>query len=72
MEYVKCGDYYVPNLALGIAPRPIGRWGRMRRNYLRDYHLVIYNTEVLSGTLWNHLADLDRQARTGLIESLPK
>ena len=62
MEYVKCGDYYVPNLKIGIAPRPIGRWGRMRRDYLREHHPVIYNTEVLSATLWKHLADLDRQA----------
>ena len=62
MEYVKYGDYYVPNLELGITARPIGRWGRMRRDYLREHHPVIYNTEVLSGTLWNHLADLDQQA----------
>ena len=62
MEYVKCGDYYIPNLELGFTPRPIGRWGRLRRDYLREYRPITYNTELLSGVLWEHLADLDEQA----------
>lgn len=52
MEYVKCGDYYIPNLKLGFIPRPIGRWGRLRRDYLREYRPITYHTELLSGVLW--------------------
>ena len=62
MEYVKCGDYYIPNLKLGFTPRPIGRWGRLRRDYLREYRPITYNTELLTGVLWEHLADLDEEA----------
>ena len=52
MEYVKCGDYYIPNLELGFTPRPIGRWGRLRRDYLRQFRPITYHTELLSGVLW--------------------
>ena len=61
MEYVKCGDYYISNLELDFTPRPIGRWGRLRRDYLREYRPITYNTELLSGVLWEYLADLDEQ-----------
>ena len=39
MEYVKCGDYYIPDLELGFTPRPIGRWSRLRRDYLRQFRV---------------------------------
>ena len=27
LEYIKCGDYYIPDLTLPEEPRPIGKWG---------------------------------------------
>ena len=35
MEYVKCGDYYIPNLILEPETRPFGRWGRLQ-DQIRD------------------------------------
>ena len=32
-EYTLVGDYYIPNIALPEENRPIGRWGRMHRDY---------------------------------------
>ena len=31
IAYIKCGDYYIPDLTLPEEPRPIGKWGRMHR-----------------------------------------
>ena len=62
MEYVKCGDYYIPNLVLEPEPRPFGRWGRLHRDFLKEYHPIRDSTLLLSGKLWTYLADLNEQA----------
>ena len=36
LDYVLVGDYYIPDLQLPEESRPIGRWGRMHREYLQD------------------------------------
>lgn len=63
MDYTLAGDYYIPNLELPQESRPIGKWGRMHRNYLKEYHPIRFNQLVLSGKLWTHLADLNEQAQ---------
>ena len=57
------GDYYIPNIALPEENRPIGRWGRLHRDYLEQYHPIRFNDLVLSGQLWTYLADLNEQAQ---------
>lgn len=64
LEYIRVGDYYIPNLALPEVSRPIGRWGRLHRKYLEDHHPVRYNCLVLSGRLWTVLVDLNEQAQS--------
>ena len=66
IAYVKCGDYYIPDLALPEEPRPIGKWGRMHREYLREHKPIQYNCLLLSGKLWTYLADLNEQAQDRL------
>ena len=61
--YIKTGDYYIPDLKLPEEHRPIGRWGRMHRDYLKEYRLVVFNQLVLSGNLWTYLADINEQAQ---------
>lgn len=63
IQYSLHGDYYLPDLNLKPEDRPIGRWGRMHREYLREYRPVVFNQLVLSGTLWNYLADINEQAQ---------
>ena len=41
----------------------IGKWGRMHRDYLKEYHPTQFNTLALSGILWTYLADLNEQVR---------
>ena len=63
LEYIPCGDYYIPDLKLPEENRPIGKWGRMHREYLRDHHPIRFNILVLSCELWTYLADLNAQAQ---------
>ena len=62
ITYIKTGDYYIPDWKLPEEYRPIGRWGRMHRDYLKEYRPVVFNQLVLSGNLWIYLADINEQA----------
>ena len=59
--YRQCGDYLIPEIALPDTPRnPIGKYGCMRQRYLKEHRGVLYNAMILDGTLWNHLAEVER------------
>lgn len=62
LDYVLVGDYYIPDLKLPEESRPIGRWGRMHREYLQEHRPGQYASLLLSGKLWTYLADLNEQA----------
>ncbi|MGN0136727.1 TnpV protein [Anaerotignum sp.] len=66
INYTLVGDYYIPNIALPEENRPIGRWGRLHRDYLEQHHPIRFNDLVLSGQLWTYLADLNEQAQERL------
>ena len=66
LDYVLVGDYYIPDLQLPEESRPIGRWGRMHREYLQEYCPDRYNELLLSGKLWTYLVDLNEQAQNHL------
>ena len=64
LDYILVGDYYVP----AIEPpegddRPIGKWGRMHRAYLKETNPLLLNHLILTGRLHTYLADLDEQAQ---------
>ena len=63
INYIRSGDYYIPDLKLPEETRPIGKWGRMHRDYLKEHHPTQFNALVLSGNLWTYLADLNEQAQ---------
>ncbi len=66
IQYVRSGDYYVPDLKLSEEARPIGKWGRMHREYLEEHHPIQYANLVLSCKLWTYLVDLNEQAQKRL------
>ena len=66
LNYICCGDYYIPDIRLPEENRPIGRWGRMHREYLKEHRPIRFNDLVLSGQLWTYLADLNEQAQSRL------
>ena len=63
INYIRTGDYLIPDFKLTEETRPIGKWGRMHRDYLKEHHPIRYNNLVLSGNLWTYLADLNEQAQ---------
>ena len=66
INYIRVGDYFIPDLTLPEEIRPIGKWGRMHRDYLREHKPIQYNCLLLSGELWTYLADLNEQAQDRL------
>ena len=65
--YELVDDYYIPLLALPVKQqRPIGKWGRIRWNFLMEHRPLLYNALLFSGRLWTHLADLNEQAQEHL------
>ena len=66
IDYVLVGDYYIPDLKLPEEKRPIGKYGRMHREYLKKNHPVLFNDLVLSCQLWTYLADINGQAQDRL------
>ena len=59
--YRQEGDYLIPNLTLpDTGDYTIGKYGRMRRTYLKDHHPAFYSTLILDGTLFKHLAEIEQ------------
>lgn len=68
--YRQVGDYFIPDLVLpDDGEYQIGKYGRMRRSYLKEYRKILYNNYVLEGTLFKHLAEID-QACNERIENI--
>lgn len=67
ITYTKCGDYYLPDLAVPEEePATYGRFGRMRLKYLKEHRRGIYTSLLTSGQLTHHLNEIDREAKETL------
>ena len=66
IEYILVGDYYIPDRKFPNEERPIGKYGRMHREYLKEHNPMMFNDLVLEGQLWMYLADLNEQAQERL------
>ena len=59
--YRQVGDYFIPNLVLtDDSDYQIGKYGRMRRSYLKEHRKILYTNYVMEGTLFKHLAEIDQ------------
>lgn len=64
IHYTLHGDYYFPDLDLPDSPRQtISRYGRMRKAYLEEHRPGLYERLLLSGKLYDHLAETDQVCR---------
>jgi len=65
--YRQEGDYLIPNL---LPPEgsdtPLGKYGRLRRTFLKEYHNGIYTAMLMDGSLWNHLHEIDQSCKERL------
>ena len=61
IHYTLHGDYYFPDLEISETPsQAIGLFGRMRKAYLEEHRPGLYERLLLSGKLYDHLAETDR------------
>ena len=73
LTYIRCGDYDIPNLKLSEQPETsIGKYGRMRRRYLKEYRPALYNSLLLSEKLYPHLLETDEAANARMDILMPQ
>ena len=76
ITYRLAGDVYLPLIAVGGNPtKPLGKWGRMRRTYLKEHRSGTYSEMLLTETLMQHLSEIEETAERRmeeLMESLKK
>ena len=73
LTYTSSGDYLIPELNLTAQPQaPLGKYGRMRKNYLKEHRPVLWNSLLLSETLYLHLREIDETANRRLEQMMPK
>ena len=73
LDYIKVGDYYLPNLILDEPPelnRFIGKYADLRREYLREHRLDLWMVLVNNGTALDHLREIEDAANTRLDDLL--
>ncbi len=63
IEYVRIGDYYIPNLSVPESNFEIGKYGRMRGHYLKTERRCLYSYLLMSGKLLEHLREVDEQVQ---------
>ena len=70
--YTAVGDYLLPNIAYHDETLHFGRYSRLRQKFLKENHRGVYNDMLLSGSLWEHLAEVEAscQARLERIVSM--
>ena len=63
IDYRKCGDYYIPNLVISNTKNfKLGKYGKMRLNYLKTQEKAEYTILLMEDKLSKHLQDIDKIA----------
>ena len=71
LNYTLVGNYYLPDLEIESS-QPIGKFGRARMKYLKEYRPGLYSRLLLSGKLYDDLHEVDAEAQHLLDEMIPR
>ena len=64
LNYRQNGDYLIPDIKMDDQPTGmIGKYGRMRKTFLKEHRSGTYNSLLLQNKLTEHLLEIDRTAR---------
>ena len=63
IEYVKDGDYYIPNLKAPEGKFNIGKYGRLHSIFIKENRPCIYSMKMLNGTWLAYLEEIDTTSR---------
>ncbi len=73
IEYVRQGDYYIPNLTVPDETEyQIGKYGSLRRTFLKEHHNWLYSTMLMQGTLLKHLTEIYETCHSTLKDMMSK
>ena len=72
LNFIKRGGYYIPDIKLKNPNLRLGKWGRMRREYLRLAHPITFSNMVLTETLYEHCAEVEATAKKRMDIILPR
>jgi len=61
IPYVRNGDYYIPDLTLK-QQASLGKYGRMRKQFLKEHRPILFNKLLLSEQLYDHCAEIESAA----------
>ncbi|MGM9936180.1 MAG: TnpV protein [Candidatus Ornithomonoglobus sp.] len=62
ITYKTSGDYQIPELTVPTEEHKIGKYGMMRRTYLKEHRRSLYTTLLMKGELLEHLEEIDKTA----------
>ena len=62
ISYTLCGDYYLPDLVLNEEEPTYGKYGMLRKSFLKEHRPGLYSSYLLTGKLTAHLNEVDQQA----------
>ena len=68
LTYTMQGDYLLPNLEVPESPK-VGKYGMLRRSFLRSHKQALYTGMMLEDTLNSHLEQVEKEANM-LLEKL--
>ena len=57
-SYIRVGDYLFPDLIITDSA-PLGKWGLLRKQYLKEHRPALYSSMLLTGKLDHHLVEID-------------
>ena len=63
LSYTLCGDYYLPYLVLNEEEPTYGKYGMLRKQFLKEHRSAGYQYLLLTGKLNEHLNQIDQEAR---------
>lgn len=63
IEYVRNGDYYIPNLKAPEGTYNIGKYGRLHSIFIKENRPTVYSMKMLNGTWLAYLEEIDTTAK---------
>ena len=72
IEYVKRGDFYFPNVEVPKKHHPLGVYGRLHKEFIKNYHKGFYSSLILQGELDEYLYEINREAYNMLNDLISK
>ncbi len=71
IEYVRNGDYYIPNLKVPKGKYNIGKYGKLHSIFIKENKPCLYSAKMLNGTWLSYLEEIDTTTKE-MVDNLVK